>query len=231
MNGNDRRFKLKANMRNFLPWAAVALTALSLFSQGYPFWVQYAAIGISMLVVVGWLISEVGWLGRAIKSTFFRVKLTKDQQNRLAVFIDDINNVLSSSYTHSPFYVWHSNSNRHSQRMRMDYSHHSAILAWVLDIKEQLAEPKVNAIYAIPSLSKAISEATKLGEKAERDLQELYLSENLSDTDKRQLKKEWDSAKTNFNTWVSSFSALCKEINKSTEDNCVSYFRPLEIIE
>jgi hypothetical protein len=222
---------MKKTVRNLLPWAAMGLSVLSLFGNGYPAWVQYFAIGIASVIVLGWLISETGWLGRAIKLRFFPNKLTKDQRIRLAVFLDEINNVLSYSYTYSPFYVWHSNLNKPNQQIRMDYAHHNAIFTWIVDIRDTLAQPKVNALYVIPSLSKALSEATKLGEKAERDLQELYLNSDLNDSDKRRLKKDWDSAKTRFNSWINSFSALSKEINKSIASSCVHYFRPLGIIE
>lgn len=223
---------MKLKISNLLPWGAIFLTALSLFANGYPVLVQYSAICVSSIVGIGWLISESGWLGGLIIKRFFPVRLSKDQQNRLAVFLDEINNYLSYSYAYSPFYVWHScSNNNNNQDIRMDYEHHAAVLTFVLDVKRQIEQAGLNCVFFVPSLSKAISEATKLGEKAERDIQHLLKNCNLSDSEKLQLRKDWDKLKNNFNSWINSFSALCKEINKSTGTNSVDYFRPLEIVE
>lgn len=216
---------------NFLPWAAIILAALSLFGNGYPLWVQYAAICVSSIVVLGWLISESGWIGGLIKARFFPVRLSKEQQNRLSVFLDETNSFISYSYAYSPFYVWHSWSNSRHQDIRMDYSHHAAVQTWALDIKQKIEQAGLNNASLVSSLSKALSETAKLGEKAERDIQHLLKNCSLSEGEKLQLRKDWDKSKNHFNSWINSFSALSKEINKSTGTSCVDYFRPLEIVE
>lgn len=213
-----------------LPAASVALAGLALFGQGAPDWVRYAAIGIALLLAVAWLFAEAGWLGKAIKSKLFRSKLTKDQAVRLSVLLDEINNHMSYSYTLSPFYIWHNCSNDYCDSLRMNYGYHGAIHVWLQDLKAKCEDPRANNILLLGSLSKAISEAAKLGEQAERELQELLGHRQMSDAQRQAIKKSWDSARNHFNQWIDKWRTLFKEVEKTTHVECVQYFRPLEMI-
>ncbi len=101
-----------------LPVAGVGLAFLALFGQGTLTWVQYSASAIGIILVIAWLFSETGWIGRAIKSKLFRPRLSEDHLIRLRVLLDDISNHMSYLYTLSPFYVWHGVSNRHGAKLR-----------------------------------------------------------------------------------------------------------------
>lgn len=213
-----------------LPVTAVALAGLALFGQGTPDWVRYTAIGIALLLALAWLFAEVGWLGKAIKARLFPSKLSKDQAVRLSVLLDEISNHMSYSYTLSPFYVWHNCSNDYSGNLRMNYNYHGAISYWLLDLKTKCEDPRANNILLLGSLSKAISEATKLGEQAERELQQLLEKQQLSDAQRQAIKKNWDSARNHFNQWIDKWRTLFKEVEKTAHVECVQYFRPLEMI-
>ncbi|MBD3812768.1 MAG: hypothetical protein IE917_11200 [Betaproteobacteria bacterium] len=213
-----------------LPVSAVVLAGLALFGQGSPDWVRYAAVGIALLLAVAWLLAEAGWLGKAIKSKLFRSKLTKDQAVRLSVLLDEIRNHMSYSYTLSPFSVWHSCSNEYLDSLRMNYGYHSAIHVWLQDLKAKCDEPRADNTLLLGSLSKAIYEASKLAEQAERELQQLLGHEQLTDAQRQTIKKNWDSARTHFNQWIEKWRALFREVEKTAHVECVQYFRPLEMI-
>lgn len=219
-----------AFFEKMLPLAAVVLTGLALFGQGSPNWVRYAAIGIALLLALAWLLAEVGWLGKTIKARLFPSKLSKEQAVRLSVLLDEISNHMSYSYTLSPFYVWHSCSNEHSDILRMNYNYHGAIHAWLIDLKAKCEDPRANSILLLGSLSKAISEAARLGEQAERDLQQLLGHQGLSDAQRQTTKKSWDSARNHFNQWIDRWRTLFKEVEKTAQVECGQYFRPLEMI-
>lgn len=213
-----------------LPVAAIALTGLALFVQGSPEWVRFTAIGIALLLALSWLLAEVGWLGKAISARLFPSKLSKDQLVRLSVLLDEIGNHMSYSYTLSPFYVWHNCSNEYSNLFRMNYNYHGAIQAWLQDIKAKCEDPRANNIAVLGSLSKAIFEASRLAEHAEHDLQQLLSHEQLTDAQRHNIKKSWDSARNHFNQWIDKWRTLFKEVEKTSHVECVQYFRPLEMI-
>jgi hypothetical protein len=213
-----------------LPVAAVALAGLALFGQGYPDWVRYVAIGIALLLALAWLLAEAGWLGKAIKARLFPSKLSKDQAVRLSVLLDEIGNQMSYSYTLSPFYVWHNCSNDYSNILRMNYNYHSAIQIWLQDIKAKSEDPRANNIALLGSLSKAICEAARLAEQVEHDLQQLLNHERLTDAQRHNIKKSWDSARNDFNQWIDKWRTLFKEVEKTSHIECAQYFRPLEMI-
>lgn len=213
-----------------LPVSAVALAGLALFGQGYPDWVRYAAVGIALLLALASLLAEVGWLGKAIKARLFPSRLSKDQAIRLSVLLDEIGNHMSYSYTLSPFYVWHNCSNEYSNVLRMNYNYHGAIQVWLQDIKEKCEDPRANNIALLGSLSKAICEAARLAEQAERDLQQLVGHEQLTDAQRQNIKKSWDSARNHFNQWIEKWRTLFMEVEKATHVGCVQYYRPLEMI-
>ena len=212
-----------------LPVSAVVLAGLALFGKGSSDWVRYAAVGIALLLAAAWLLAEAGWLGRAIKSKLFSSKLTKDQVVRLSVLLDEISNHMSYSYTLSPFSVWHTCSNEYLDSLRMNYGYHSAIHVWLQDLKAKCDDPRADKILLLGSLSKAIYEASRLAEQAERELEQL-LGQELTDARRQAIKKNWDSARAHFNQWIEKWRTLFKEVEKTTHVECVQYFRPLEMI-
>lgn len=181
--------------------------------------------------VVTWLFSELGWLGRLIKNRLFRSKLRSEQSVRLTTLLDDINNLMSYSYVHSPFYVWHSISNEFSEAVRMEYGYHGAVYSWLLDLKAQFEDPAFNNMLLFPSLSKAILEANKLAERAKRDFEELLRKGTVSEQQLKSLRKDWDSSRSQFNQWIGNFRALFKALNSEHKLSCVDYFRPIAMVE
>lgn len=216
--------------KRLLPIAAVVLAALALFGQGFENWVKYTALGIGLLLAAAWLFSETGWAGKAIKFRLFQSKLSKDQAVRLSVLLDEISNHMSYSYTLSPFYVWHSCSNEHSDKLRMNYSYHGAIQNWLNDLRERFNDPRNNTLLLIGSLSKAIFEVARLAEQVERELNDLLQHKGLSEIAKKKIQKDWDSARGHFNQWIDKWQTLFKEIEKSTKIGGAHHIRPLGMI-
>lgn len=210
--------------------APVVLAGLALFGQGSPDWVRFVAIVIALLLAVGWLLAEAGWLGKAIKTKFFRTKLSKEQAVRLSVLLDEISNHMSYSYTYSPFYVWHSCSNEHSGKMRMNYNYHGAIQNWLHDLRGKFDDTRNNTVMLVSSLSKAISEAARLAEQVERELHDLLLQNDLSEDSKKKIQREWDLVRGHFNQWTDKWQLLFKEIEKTTKTGGTYYIRPLGMI-
>jgi hypothetical protein len=213
-----------------LPIAGLSFGLLALFVQGAPDWIKYTASSIGLVLAIAWLFSKVGWVGRAIKFRLFRSKLSKDQAVRLSVLLDEISNHMSYSYTLSPFYVWHSCSNDHSDKLRMNYSYHGAIQNWLNDLKERLSDPRNNTLLLIGSLSKAVFEAARLAEQVERELNDLLQEKGLSENAKRKIQKDWESARGHFNQWIDKWQTLFKEIEKSVKTGGAHYIRPLGMI-
>lgn len=213
-----------------LPIAVAVLAALALFGQGFPDWVRYCAIGIAVLLALAWLFSETGWAGRAIKFRLFHSRLSRDQAVRLSVLVDEIGNHMSYSYNLSPFYVWHYCSNSYAGKIRMNYRYHGAVNDWLLDLQSGLRDPRRKSVLLVGSLSKAIDQATKLAEQVERELNDLLQREDMTEGDRREIRKNWDSARNYFNQWIDKWQILFKEVGKTANVNCVQHFRPLEMI-
>lgn len=217
-------------LKQLLPVVGVMFPILAFFPNGFPVWVTITAVIIGVLLVLAWLLSEAGWLGRAIKFRWFRSKLTKEQAVRLSVLLDDVNNLMSYSYTLSPFYVWHNCSNSYSSILRMNYNYFSSIHSWMDDLRGKLENPGINNLLLLSSLSKAISGTTKLAEFVEHEIEELLRKEEITAQERARILKEWDSAKNHFNQWIDKWRTLFKEINKTTNVNCIEYFHSLEMI-
>jgi hypothetical protein len=213
-----------------LPVASASFGLLALFIQGSPEWVRYAASVIGVILAVAWLFSKTGWIGEAIKFRLFRAKLPKDQAVRLSVLLDEINDNMSYSFTLSPFNVWRNCSNEHSGIMKMNYSYYGAIANWLQDLREKFSDPRNNTFLLIDSLNKAISETVRLAEQVEGDLNDLLQKNELSDSSKRKIQKDWDSARNHFNQWIDKWQMLFKEIRKSIKTVGAPYIRPLKMI-
>jgi hypothetical protein len=213
-----------------LPIVGTVLTVLTFFADGFPIWVTTSAVVVGMLLVLSWLFSEAGWLGKAIRLRWFRSKLSKEQAVRLSVLLDDISNQMSYSYTSSPFYVWRNCSNKYSKYFRFNDSYYGCVTFWLNDLKDKFNDPGVNNLPLLNSLSKSVSEASKLAEYAEKELEELLRNKEVTDQERARILKEWDSAKNHFNHWIDKWRTLFKEINKTTNVNCIEYFRSLEMI-
>ncbi len=213
-----------------LPIAGVAFAMLSLFVPGTSDWVRFAASFIGVGLIIAWLFSKTGWVGKAIKFRLFRSKLSKDQAVRLSVLLDEISNHMSYSYTLSPFYVWHNCSNEHSDKMRMNYSYHGAIQSWLHDLRERFNDPRNNTLLLVGPLSKAIFEAARLAEQAERELDDLIQQKGLSENARRKIQRDWDSARGHFNQWIDKWQTLFKEIDKSVKTGSAHHFRPLGMV-
>jgi len=217
-------------LKQLLPIVGVILSVLAFFSDGFPVWVTAAAVTVGGLLVLAWFFSEVGWIGKAIKFRWFKSKLTKDQAVRLSILLDDIDKLMSYSYTNSPFYVWHNYSNKYPSSIKFNISYFSTVHSWLEDLNVKFNDPKVNNMILLNSLSNAISETTRFAECIERDLEEFIRKGELTDQEKNRLTKEWGSAKDSFNQWIDNWRTLFKEINKTTNVKCVEYFRSLEMI-
>jgi len=220
----------KSWVKQLLPIVGLVFAILAFFADGFPVWVTATAVTIGAALVFAWLLSEAGWIGKAIKLRWFRTKLSKEQAVRLSILLDDISNLMSFSYTLSPFYVWHNCSNNHSSLIRMNYGYLNSINSWIIDLKEKFDDPGINNLLLLGSLSKAVSESTLLAQCVERELEELLRNDGITEQERSRILKEWDSAKNHFNQWIDKWRTLFKEINKTTKIKCVEYFRPLEMI-
>ena len=214
-----------------LPLCGVLIAIFALFSKNVPVVVQWLAGAVALILVLAWLFAETGWIGGLIKRRLFPSKLSNDHKVRLARLLGDVNDNFSYSCIHSPFSVWHNISNDFGSDIRMNYGYHGAIQFWVADLKDQIENQAVNVFLLLPSLSKAISESTKLAEEVQRDLEEAFRLEKVTEQKAISLRKQWDSSKTHFNQWVSDWQSLFKELNHAHGLNCVEYFRPLEMVE
>ena len=219
-----------SRLRELLPIVGIVFSFLAFYSKGYPSWVTATATGIGLLLVLAWLFSESGWIGKAIKFRWFRSKLPDDQAVRLSVLLDDVSNEMSYSYTLSPFYVWHNCSNNHSNITRINYHYFYSMQCWMDDLREKFDAPSIDNILLLNTLSKAVSETTKLAEAIEKEIEDLLRNEELTDQDRSRILKEWDSARNHFNQWIDKWGTLFREINKTKNLNCVDYFRPLKMI-
>jgi hypothetical protein len=220
----------KSWVKQLLPIVGVILTVLAFFAKGYQVWVTMTAVSVGGALVLAWLISEAGWIGKAIKLRWFRSKLTKAQADRLGVLLDDITNQLSYAYTLSPLYVWRNCSNDHPRLVKFNDSYFSCVHNWMTDLKDKFNNPGINNIYLLTSMSKAVSETSKLAGFAERELDGFLRMDDITDPKRSRLLKEWDSSRNNFNHWIYKWNDLFKEINRTTNIGCVDYFRPLEMI-
>jgi hypothetical protein len=218
-------------LKQLLPVVGVMFTVLAFFATGFPEWVTRTAVIVGAMLLLAWLFEEAGWIGRAIKHRLFRSKLRHEQSIKLCILLDDINNQFSTNCVHSPFYIWHRISNDYCDHIRMDYNYHGAIHTWLNDLKAQFEDPAFNSFLLFASLSKAVAEANRLAERVENDIEKTFLLEEVEEQDRKRLRKEWDSAKTGFNQWVSDWKILFKELNHSHKLGCVEYFRPLELVE
>lgn len=226
----EANIKGRALFDKLLVIAPVTLAALALFGSGFQEWVRYAAAAIGIVLAVAWLLSEAGWVGEAIKFRFFRSKLSKDRAIRLAVLLDETSHHLSYAYALSPFSVWQSCANSHSDKIRMNYSYHGAVQSWVQDLQDKFSDPRLNGLLLIGSLSKAIFETTGLAEYVERALHEFIVRDDVSEDERKKIIRSWDSARTHFNHWIDKWQLLFMEVSRTANVTCVQYFRPLEMI-
>ena len=213
------------------PIAGLLLAVLAFFNDGFSFWVKFIAVSIGGILVLAWLFSETSWLGKAIKSRLFRAKLSKEQAVRLSVLLDDISNEMSYLYTLSPFYVWHNCGSNHSSLLKMNYSYFYSMHNWMTDLRDKFDDPGINNIILFGSLSKAVAETARLAEFVEREIDELLRHKEITDQERGRILKEWDSSRNNFNNWIERWKTLFKEVNKTTNLNCVDHFRTLEMLD
>lgn len=213
-----------------LPVGSVSFGLLALFVEDAPVWVKYTAAAIGLVLAVAWLFSKVGWIGKAIKSRLVRPKISRDQAVRLSVLLDETSNHMSYSYTLSPFHVWHICSNDYSGKVRMNYAYHRAIQSWLHSLNGLLSDPRSNAFLFLDLLSKAIVEAAKVAEQAERDLNDFLHEEQVSDDCRKRIQKDWDAARTHFNGWIDKWQTLFREIDKSVKTGGAHHVRPLGMI-
>lgn len=211
-----------------VPVAGVLFGLLALFTQGAPTWVRYLGMAIGVLLVAAWLISRASWLGKRITFRIFRSRLSKDQAVRLDVLMDETSNHVSYGYTLSPFYVWRQAANRHPDSIKMNYSYFHAIQRWVSDVRLQQGNSQMSTALLVKLLSSAICEATKLGEFAENELNEMLRDTSLPQDERSEIARNWESARIHFNQWIDKWQTLFKEINKKMDAHCIDYFRPLE---
>jgi len=213
------------------PIASITLAVIGVLSTGASDFIRYGVILIAIVLAIAWLFSEAGWVGKAMKFRWFKTKLPNEQALRLSVMLDDVSNVMSDSYTLSPFYVWRNWSNKYPNIIRMNHSYFGSVHSWMSDVKEKFDDPGIDNLLLLGSLSKAVSETTRLAECVGRDLEELLRNEEVTKQDRLRILKEWDSSKNHFNQWIDKWRTLFKEINKTTEVQCVDYFRPLEMLD
>lgn len=218
--------------QRLLPLSSALFVCLAILAaDSVPNYIVWIAGGVAIILSLAWLFSEIGWAGKILKAWLVRERITKDQLSRLSVLLDDVNSYMSDSYTLSPFYIWHSLSNKHYKYNLKSYRHHEAVKCWIEDIKEKIERPEINNIFLIDSLSKAVSEMSKLAEQVEKDLEFVFLLEECSEQDKKDLRKQWDSSRLVFNHWINDWKVLFKEINKTVDAQCTEYFRPLKMVE
>jgi len=212
------------------PIASVILVALGLLATTVPDWIRYIAVIVAVLLVISWLFSELGWMGQAIKFRLFQSGLSKEHATRLSVLLDSIDNMMSDAYTLSPFYIWRNCNNKYPKTLRMNHGYLTCIRTWLRDIQEKIDDPAVKNPLIIESLSKAISETTRLAESVEQEINELIRVEEIDEQEKQNLLKDWDASKNYFNQWIDRWENLFKEINKSKGMKCMEYFRVLKMI-
>ena len=85
------------------PIASIILATFGVLATNTPNVIRYGAIIIAIVLAIAWLVSEAGWVGKAIKLRWFRSRLSKDQAVRLSILLDDISKLMSYSYASSPY--------------------------------------------------------------------------------------------------------------------------------
>jgi len=213
-----------------IPVAGVACALLALYAPGIPVWVQYGASFIGVALALAWLLSKSGWIGTAIKFRFFRSRLPKDQAVRLSILLDDLSQIISYNHTFSPFCLWHSLSNRYHDKLRMNYAYHGAVHGWIADLMQKFSDPRNNSTLLLPSMSKALLEATRMAEHVEQQLNEAFRIGIFPESDAKQIQKEWDTARSHFNQSIDKWRTLFKEANKSAKIECNDYFHSLQMV-
>lgn len=195
-----------------------------------PAWSPIIAVAITIIAGLSILLAEVAHLKIWFRARIHPPKLTNNQALKLESLLNESSNILSDLCVYSPFYVALRANRQPISGPSLDPLHLQAMRAWVFSLKAKIEERKVKPISIIDSLSLAISELTKAAERAERDVQSIVDSSEISEQDRKRVQKEWDTAKHHFNSWITEFRSLFKEINLKTDAGCVEYFRALELV-
>lgn len=222
---------LKRTFQNHITQlSAVSLAAISAFAPGMPAWSPIIAVAITIIAGLSLLLAEAAQLKNWVRARIYPPKLTSNQALKLKSLLNEASNILSDLCVYSPFYVAQRASRQPISSAALDPAHVQAIRAWVFSLKVKIENGKVKPILIVDSLSEAISELTKAAERAERDVQSIVDSSEISEQDRKRVQKEWDTAKHHFNSWITEFRSLFKEINLKTDAGCVEYFRALELV-
>ncbi|WP_162628741.1 hypothetical protein [Marinobacter bohaiensis] len=223
--------ELKRSLQNHITQlGAIVLAAISAFAPGMPEWSPTVAVAVTIIAGLSLLLAEIAHIKSWFRARFNPPKLTNNQALQLRSFLNEASNILSDSCIYSPFYVAQRACRQPVPFTALDPLHVQAIRAWVFSLKDKIEHEKIKPILIVDSLSIAISELTKAAERAEHDVQSIVDSRETSEQDRKRLQKEWDTSKHHFNSWISQFRSLFKEINLETNAGCVEYFRALELI-
>lgn len=209
------------------PLAASIIAALSLLAKNsVPPLVQVIAIITSLVLATTWLYSFLNWR-HILQPIYNRRKLKKHLWIRTDQLIDETNLIMADSFTLSPFYVWHNTSNKLPQKVHRCHGYQWAIKAWLEDLSEKRSGHSLPHSAFIDSMSKLISELSKLAEYAERQIDEAIQSYDLSEPEKKEVLRQWDICRHHFNILLDSWSRLFGEVNRYSKTNCTTYFRRL----
>jgi len=210
--------------------SALSVLFAILATDKLPEYILWLATLMAIALFVVWLASELSWTW--VPRIFSRQsKITKEQKARLTVLLDDTKSCLSDSYTVSPFCTWHNISNKYHGHISKNYTHHWAISTWIQDLTEKSESGTLGDLVLANSMSKALSELTKLAECVEKDLERVFELSECDERSKKELRKQWDLSRTYFNQFMANWKQLLKEINVTADANCVVYFRQLEMVE
>ncbi len=195
-----------------------------------PEWSPIVVMAITIVAGLSLLLTEAAHIKNWLLARMPAPNLTNSQVLQLQSLLNEASNILSDSCIYSPFYVAQSASRRPIPSAALDPAHAQAIRTWIFSLKDKIETKKVKPILVVDLLSLAISELTKAAERAERDVQWIVDSTEISEQDRKRAQKEWDTAKHHFNSWISQLRSLFKEINLKTDAGCVEYYRALELI-
>lgn len=195
-------------------------------------WTQDALVGLVILALLGFMKfkNRFGVPGTRKNQS---IKLTISPNHLLVIgtILQDMESISSENHSHSPFYVWERHADYKIPYSQYRGEHLRTTRRWLFSQKSALeSDTKYLDRRFFSGLCEATSELAMLGEQAERSLQHVLQSDLIDESKKRDLKKDWDLAKTRFNEWASRLSFLHKELKQLNPDLSQAYIATLKAI-
>lgn len=217
--------------RAVVPTLGVIATVVALTAENSDPLVKYPAIFVSIALTFVVTFPMLGSIYRVAKNRFFPKRLTKDQQIRLRMLLKDASSFVSTSHTHSPFYVWVSCLHRvgaSTAGVGQDYQR--AISSYLIDMRDIVGAFPGSQAFVLRRMSFAIQSVSMAGESIHRDLEALVLRVDVSDSHKKQIKADWENCAINLNGWLNDWARFFKEANNFIDADCIEYIPMVRLI-